>query len=83
MKAERFGSAAVALAAAAVLSGLLAGCQTAGTQGTRDPRQPQARDMRLVGHNDLQARTAYQPVIHQQGNRWIAYVGHHGGVQVL
>jgi hypothetical protein len=37
--------------------------------------------MQLVGHNDLQARTAYQPVIHQQGNRWIAYVGHHGGVQ--
>ena len=38
--------------------------------------------MQLVGHSDLQARTAYQPVIHQQGNRWIAYIGHHGGVQV-
>ena len=22
---------------------------------------------------------AYQPVIHQQGTRWIAYIGHHGG----
>jgi hypothetical protein len=22
------------------------------------------------------------PVIHQQGNRWIAYIGHHGGAQV-
>lgn len=34
--------------------------------------------MRLVGYSDLQARTAYQPVIQKQGNRWIAYVGHHG-----
>jgi hypothetical protein len=35
--------------------------------------------MRLVGQDDLQARSAYQPVIHRQGDRWIAYVGHHGG----
>jgi hypothetical protein len=39
----------------------------------------QARNMRLVGQDDLQARSAYQPVIHLQGGRWIAYVGHHGG----
>ena len=38
-----------------------------------------ASNMALVGHDDLQARSAYQPVIHQQGGRWIAYVGHHGG----
>ena len=37
------------------------------------------RNMRLVGTDDLQARSAYQPVVHQQGARWIAYVGHHGG----
>jgi hypothetical protein len=36
------------------------------------------RDMELVGYHDLQGRTAYQPLIHKQGNRWIAYVGHHG-----
>src|SRR5882672_10326580 len=36
------------------------------------------RDMELVGYHDLQGRSAYQPVIHKQGNRWIAYVGHHG-----
>ena len=35
--------------------------------------------MRLVGYNDLQARTAYQPTISKQGGRYIAYVGHHGG----
>ena len=40
---------------------------------------PEARDMRLVGMNDLQARSAYQPTIHKQGDRTIAYVGHHGG----
>ncbi|HYR92117.1 MAG TPA: hypothetical protein VE422_49175 [Terriglobia bacterium] len=36
-------------------------------------------NMELVGSNDLQTRSSYQPVIHKQGNRWIAYVGHHGG----
>ena len=38
-------------------------------------------NMELVGYNDLQARSAYQPVIQKQGERWIAYVGHHGGEQ--
>lgn len=70
----------VGLAAAA----LLASCQTTGggTQGPRDPRQAESRNMQLVGHNDLQARSAYQPVILRQGNRWIAYIGHHGGAQL-
>src|SRR6476619_5936185 len=40
---------------------------------------PEAHNMRLVGMNDLQARSAYQPTIHKQGNRYIAYIGHHGG----
>jgi hypothetical protein len=40
---------------------------------------PEARNMKLVGSNDLQARSAYQPTIHHQGDRWIAYIGHHGG----
>ena len=40
---------------------------------------PEARNMRLVGMSDLQARSAYQPTIHKQGNRYIAYIGHHGG----
>lgn len=43
--------------------------------------QPEAANMRLLGHNDLQARSAYQPTIHRQGERWILYVGHHGGTR--
>src|SRR5258707_14285833 len=39
----------------------------------------EARDMELVGHDDLQGRSASQPTIHKQGGRFIAYVGHHGG----
>ena len=39
--------------------------------------------MRLVGYNDLQARSAYQPTIHHQGDRWIAYIGHHGGTDAV
>jgi hypothetical protein len=42
---------------------------------------PEARNMRLVGFNDLQARSAYQPIIHKQGDRYIAYIGHHGGTE--
>lgn len=42
---------------------------------------PEAKDMELVGYNDLQARSAYQPTIHEQGGRWIAYIGHHGGTK--
>ncbi len=38
------------------------------------------RDMALVGYSDLQARSVYQPTIHRQGDRYIAYIGHHGGV---
>ena len=40
---------------------------------------PEARDMALVGFSDLQNRSAYQPIIQQQGGRFIAYIGHHGG----
>ena len=40
---------------------------------------PEASNMRLVGMSDLQARSAYQPTIHRQGGRYIAYIGHHGG----
>jgi hypothetical protein len=47
--------------------------------GPAHGQQAEQRNMRLVGHDDLQARSAYQPVIHHQGNRWIAYIGHHGG----
>jgi len=41
--------------------------------------KPESKNVELVGYNDLQGRSAYQPTIHKQGNRWIAYIGHHGG----
>ena len=40
---------------------------------------PEAENVQLVGMNNLQARSAYQPVIQKQGDRYIAYIGHHGG----
>ena len=40
---------------------------------------PESQNMKLVGYSDLQARSAYQPTIHHQGDRYIAYIGHHGG----
>ena len=38
----------------------------------------ESSNMKLAGYHDLQARTAYQPIVQRQGERWIAYVGHHG-----
>ena len=42
---------------------------------------PEAKNMELVGYDDLQSRSAYQPVIQHQGSRYIAYIGHHGGTR--
>ena len=50
-------------------------------QKVGDP--PEAKDMRLVGAHDLQARSGYQPTIHRQGDRYIAYIGHHGGTDAI
>src|SRR5256714_2444907 len=47
------------------------------SQKVGDP--PEASNMRLVGMSDLQGRSAYQPTIQKQGERYIAYIGHHGG----
>src|SRR5271154_5512648 len=71
---------------AACLSTLFVLCGGAHAQSQtvqKTPQQigapPEASNMKLVGSNDLQARSAYQPTIHHQGERWIAYIGHHGG----
>ena len=62
-----------------IRTSLCAALLTLGAHATaQDTTKPEARNMRLVGYSDLQARTAYQPVIQKQGGRWIAYVGHHG-----
>ena len=59
-------------------------CQSTGAQGTREYRahEAEAHNMRLVGYNDLQGRTAFETVIVEQNGRWIAYVGHFGGQAV-
>ena len=46
-------------------------------------RPAEAHNMRLVGFHDLQGRSAYQPTLHEQGGRWIAYIGHHGGTEAV
>src|SRR5258708_29707564 len=34
-------------------------------------------NMKLVGFNDLQAGSTYQPTLHKQGGRYYIYAGHH------
>jgi hypothetical protein len=64
---------------AAYLSISLAACGGAYAQQQVIGAPPESLNMKLVGSSDLQARSAYQPTIHHQGDRWIAYIGHHGG----
>lgn len=64
---------------ASALIVLVLGAATVPAQQPQSTRPAEEHDMRLVGHDDLQMRSAYQPVIHRQGASWIAYVGHHGG----
>jgi hypothetical protein len=64
--------------AGVALAGLLLAQMPAGGQAPKVVEPAEAKNMRLVGFNDLQARSAYQPTIHKQGDRYIAYVGHHG-----
>ena len=42
----------------------------------------EGKNMKLLGYNTLQSRSAYQPVIVEQKGRWIAYIGHHGGLRL-
>ena len=68
-----------------ILATLSAGAGLAAQQRIAPPasaRQADSRDMALLGYSDLQARSAYQPTIHRQGDRYIAYIGHHGGQQM-
>ncbi len=58
-------------------TGSLAGQQP--SQGNKLASAAQHKDMQLVGFDGLQARSAYQPIVHEQGGRSIAYIGHHGG----
>src|SRR2546425_12223871 len=65
-----------------ILLGLVLMSLAAGRASSQTPTRghgAEARDMQLIGHDDLQGRSAYQPTIHKQGGRFIAYVGHHGG----
>ena len=39
-----------------------------------------ASNMTLLAHQDLQGRSAYQPLVRENKGRWIAYIGHHGGL---
>src|SRR5262249_50677945 len=41
-----------------------------------------ASHMTLLGHEELQGRSAYQPLVRENSGRWIAYIGHHGGKSV-
>jgi len=69
----RCASLAIAMAV------LVVGARRADARDDDDDGRAESRNMKLVGFNDLQARSAYQPIVHEQGGRSIAYIGHHGG----
>ncbi len=63
------------------VAGIILSLAAASAQAPKVGDPPEASNMRLVGYDGLQARSAYQPTIHRQGERFIAYVGHHGGTE--
>ena len=73
MRHVRFGLAAIGLAVLGVVLTPRASAQK--TQAA------EKSNMDLVGWSDLQGRSAYQPLVHKQGDRFIAYIGHHGGTE--
>jgi hypothetical protein len=75
-----------AMASGLLVSGILismSGAPVSAQVAQKIGAPPEAHNMRLVGSNDLQGRSAYQPTIHHQGDRWIAYIGHHGGTDAV
>ncbi len=67
------------LALASAMLAALGLASTANGEMQKIGAPPEASNMRLVGYHDLQARSAYQPTIVHQGDRYLAYIGHHGG----
>lgn len=63
----------------AALAGVL--LLAAAAPGAAQAPAAESRNMRLVGMHDLQGRSAYQPVVVKRGERWLAYIGHHGGLK--
>jgi hypothetical protein len=79
MKQMAWWPLAAGLGGAALL--VMPAAAAAQQQKVGDPAE--AMNMRLVGYSDLQARSAYQPVIQKQGDRYLAYIGHHGGTSAV
>jgi hypothetical protein len=68
--------------ALAIIAGLALGSDVRAdsSNSNRLANANEHQNMQLVGFNDLQGRSAYQPTIHRYaGGRYVAFVGHHGG----
>lgn len=74
IRASGVRAGALLLACLTVLAALASVAEARG-------KKPEAKNLKLVGFNDLQARSAYQPTIkfNPVNGRWIAYIGHHAG----
>jgi hypothetical protein len=77
MKQSRFLTPARVLSGSLALALMVAGSAGSGTRADSPPSAP-SYNMRLVGTNDLQARSTYQPTLHKYpGGRYILFTGHH------
>ena len=76
---RQFAMGAAAGAAVAAGAGGLTAADAARRRQARD--NAERKNLELVGFDDLQARSAYQPLVEFNpiARRWIAYVGHHAG----
>ena len=82
MREDLGGLVRTHLALAVLALAGVAGCERAAPPAPTAAAAPDPvanLDLRLVGQNDLQARSAYQPIVHAYGERRILFVGHHAG----
>jgi hypothetical protein len=85
--ANRFAAVSIAICVTAFSSGCdddASADATSSAAGapTAEPKAGEYEPIvntRLVGRHDLQARSAYQPLLHRYGDRRILFVGHHAG----
>src|SRR2546425_9418938 len=75
-RSNKLGVIGVELAVA-ILAGF-GGLRGASADDVKKFEHQQQHDMNLVGTNDLQARSTYQPTLHKySNNRYILFAGHH------
>ena len=81
MSRSIFKGAVIAFALPLGLAGMASAQAQQSTAAAQAPAgaKAESKNVELVGQDALQGRSAYQPIIKKQGDRYVAYIGEHAG----